>query len=57
MNNIDSENIKKAWPSDIVKNSEDISRTKNEEGTEMKIRRVYGSGRTNEIGSHTERRK
>ena len=57
MNNIDSENIKKAWPSDIVKDSEDISGTKNEEGTEMKIRRVYGSGRTNEIGSHTERRK
>ena len=34
----DPENIKKAWPSDIVKDSEDISGTKNEEGTEIKIK-------------------
>jgi ligand-binding SRPBCC domain-containing protein len=33
----DPENIKKAWPSDIVKDS-DISGTKNLEGTEMKIK-------------------
>jgi hypothetical protein len=54
----DPENIKKTCPSDIVKESEDISGTKNEEGTEMKSkRRVYGSGSTNEIRSYTERRK
>ena len=34
----DPPNIKKAWPSNIVKESEDISGTKNEEGTEMKIK-------------------
>jgi len=34
----DPGNIKKAWPSDIVKDSEDISGTKNEEGTEIKIK-------------------
>jgi uncharacterized protein YndB with AHSA1/START domain len=33
----DPENIKKAWPSDIVKDSEGISGTNNKEGTEMKI--------------------
>lgn len=37
----DPENIKKAWPSDIVKESEDISGTKNEEGTEMKVKGEY----------------
>jgi ligand-binding SRPBCC domain-containing protein len=37
----DHENIKKAWPSDIVKESEDISGTKNEEGTEMKVKGEY----------------
>ena len=33
----DPENIK-TWPSDIVEESEDISGTKNEEGTEMKVK-------------------
>ncbi len=35
------DNIKKAWPSDIVKESEDMSGTKNEEGTEMRVKGEY----------------
>ena len=32
------DNIKKAWPQDIVKESESISGSKNEEGSEMKVK-------------------
>ena len=31
-------NIKKAWPQDIVKESESLSGSKNEEGSEMKVK-------------------
>jgi len=34
----DAGNIKKAWPQDIVKESESISTTKNEAGSEMKVK-------------------
>jgi uncharacterized protein YndB with AHSA1/START domain len=32
------DNIKKAWPQDIVKKSELLSGSKNEEGSEMKVK-------------------
>ena len=32
------DNIKKAWPQDIVKESESLSGSKNEEGSEMKVK-------------------
>ena len=32
------DNIKKAWPQDIVKESESLSDSKNEEGSEMKVK-------------------
>jgi ligand-binding SRPBCC domain-containing protein len=37
----DPENIKNAWPSDIVKESEVTSGNKNEEGTEMRVKGKY----------------
>jgi ligand-binding SRPBCC domain-containing protein len=44
----DADNIKKAWPQDIVKESESISTTKNEEGSEMKVKGEY-MGRKEEM--------
>ena len=35
------DNIKKAWPQDIVKESESLSGSKNEEGSEMKVKGEY----------------
>jgi ligand-binding SRPBCC domain-containing protein len=35
------DNIKQAWPQDIVKESESLSDTKNEEGAEMKVKGEY----------------
>ena len=35
------DNIKKAWPQDIVKESESLSGSKNEEGSEMKVTGEY----------------
>jgi uncharacterized protein YndB with AHSA1/START domain len=37
----DPENIKKTWPSDIVKESGDISGAKNEEGAEIEVMGEY----------------
>jgi ligand-binding SRPBCC domain-containing protein len=37
----DPENIKKTWPSDIVKESGDISGAKNEEGAEIEVKGEY----------------
>jgi ligand-binding SRPBCC domain-containing protein len=34
-------NIQEAWPHDIVKESEDVSGSKNEEGTEMRVKGQY----------------
>jgi ligand-binding SRPBCC domain-containing protein len=34
-------NIQEAWPHDIVKESEDISGSKNEEGSEMRVKGQY----------------
>jgi uncharacterized protein YndB with AHSA1/START domain len=34
-------NIQEAWPQDIVKESEDISGSKNEEGSEMRVKGQY----------------
>jgi ligand-binding SRPBCC domain-containing protein len=34
-------NIQEAWPRDIVKESEDVSRSKNEEGSEMRVKGQY----------------
>jgi ligand-binding SRPBCC domain-containing protein len=34
-------NIKDAWPQDIVKESEDLSGSKNEEGSEMRVKGQY----------------
>ena len=34
-------NIQEAWPQDIVKESQDISGSKNEEGSEMKVKGEY----------------
>jgi ligand-binding SRPBCC domain-containing protein len=34
-------NIQEAWPRDIVKESQDISGSKNEEGSEMKVKGEY----------------
>ncbi|HET8794262.1 MAG TPA: SRPBCC domain-containing protein [Nitrososphaeraceae archaeon] len=42
------DNIKKAWPQDIVKESESISESKNEEGSEMKVKGEY-MGREEEM--------
>jgi ligand-binding SRPBCC domain-containing protein len=35
------DNIKEAWPQDIVKESEDLSGSKNEEGSEMRVKGQY----------------
>lgn len=35
------DNIKKAWPQDIVKESENVSGQKGEEGSEMKVKGEY----------------
>ena len=35
------DNIKQAWPQDIVKESESLSGSKNEEGSEMKVTGEY----------------
>ena len=35
------DNIKEAWPRDIVKESESLSRSKSEEGSEMKVKGQY----------------
>ncbi len=37
----DPNNIQEAWPHDIVKESEDISGSKNEEGSEMRVKGQY----------------
>ncbi|HET7642108.1 MAG TPA: SRPBCC family protein [Nitrososphaeraceae archaeon] len=42
------DNIKQAWPRDIVKESESLSSTKNEEGSEMKVKGEY-MGREDEM--------
>ena len=42
------DNIKQAWPRDIVKESESISGSKNEEGSEMKVKGEY-MGREEEM--------
>jgi ligand-binding SRPBCC domain-containing protein len=34
-------NIQEAWPQDIVKESEDISGSRNEEGSEMRVKGQY----------------
>ena len=34
-------NIQEAWPQDIVKESEDVSGSKNEEGSEMRVKGQY----------------
>jgi uncharacterized protein YndB with AHSA1/START domain len=34
-------NIQEAWPRDIVKESEDVSGSKNEEGSEMTVKGQY----------------
>ena len=41
-------NIKKAWPQDIVKESESLSGSKNEEGSEMKVKGEF-MGREDEM--------
>lgn len=43
-----ADNIKNAWPHDIVKESESLSVTKNEEGSEMKVKGEY-MGREGEM--------
>jgi ligand-binding SRPBCC domain-containing protein len=35
------ENIKEAWPRDVIKESEPVSTSKNEEGSEMKVKGEY----------------
>jgi uncharacterized protein YndB with AHSA1/START domain len=35
------DNIKEAWPRDIVKESEALSSSKNEEGSEMRVKGQY----------------
>ena len=35
------ENIKEAWPRDVIKESEHISASKNEEGSEIKVKGEY----------------
>ena len=42
------DNIKQAWPQDIVKESENVSGQKNEEGSEMKVKGEY-MGREDEM--------
>jgi uncharacterized protein YndB with AHSA1/START domain len=42
------DNIKEAWPQDIVKESQSLSGSKNEEGSEMKVKGEY-MGREDEI--------
>ena len=42
------DNIKQAWPQHIVKESESLSGSKNEEGSEMKVKGEY-MGRENEM--------
>ena len=42
------DNIKKAWPQDIVKESESLSGSKNEEGSEMKVKGEF-MGREDEM--------
>ena len=42
------DNIKQAWPQDIVKESESLSGSKNEEGSEMKVKGEY-MGRKDEM--------
>ncbi|HEY7778131.1 MAG TPA: SRPBCC family protein [Nitrososphaeraceae archaeon] len=43
-----ADNIKNAWPQDIVKESESLSTAKNEEGSEMKVKGEY-MGREGEM--------
>jgi ligand-binding SRPBCC domain-containing protein len=42
------DNIQKAWPQDIVKESESLSGSKNEEGSEMKVKGEF-MGREDEM--------
>ena len=42
------DNIKQAWPQHIVKESESLSGSKNEEGSEMKVKGEY-MGREDEM--------
>jgi len=37
----DPRNIQEAWPQDIVKESEDVSGSKNEEGSEIRVKGQY----------------
>jgi ligand-binding SRPBCC domain-containing protein len=42
-------NIQEAWPRDIVKESEDVSGSKNEEGSNEGKRSIHGKRRINAI--------
>ena len=44
----DPNNIQETWPRDIVKESEDVSGSKNEEGSEMRVKGQY-MGKEEEI--------
>ena len=43
------DNIKEAWPRDIVKESESVSGSKSEEGSEMKVKGEYMSSKEEEM--------
>ena len=49
------DNIKQAWPQDIVKESESLSGSKNEEGSEMKVTGEYMGKRDEMILKVTEK--
>jgi uncharacterized protein YndB with AHSA1/START domain len=49
------DNIKQAWPQDIVKESESLSGSKNEEGSEMKVTGEYMGKRDEMILEVTEK--
>jgi ligand-binding SRPBCC domain-containing protein len=49
------DNIKQAWPQDIVKESESLSGSKNEEGSEMKVKGEYMGKRDEMILEVTEK--
>ena len=49
------DNIKQAWPQDIVKESESLSGSKNEEGSEMKVTGGYMGKRDEMILEVTEK--
>ena len=51
------DNIKESWPRDIVKESENISRQKSEEGSEIKVEGEYGQKRWNDSRGNSKRTK